>query len=245
MKKISTIILLLSIFSISLLSAITAVEIVNKMDELETYKTSISSGKIISTDRFGEKVSTFNAYSKGAYDSLIEFTSLAERGQKVLRTNNELFLYYPDANELIRLTGAALRQSLLGSDISYEDMTGEKDTLRDYEVTLKGTTIVNNRECYELHLTAKTRKVAYPKQTLFVDTETFVVQKGEYSTSSGRLLKEIDVLSTIKMGERTIPNETRIVDTLKRNSSTIMKIDSIEIDVPLDRNLFSIDSLTW
>ncbi len=244
MKKIS-IIVLLSIFSISLLSAITAVEIVNKMDELETYETSKSSGEIITTDRFGEKKSTFNAYSRGKYDSLIEFTSLAERGQKVLRTNNELFLYYPDANELIRLTGAALRQSLLGSDISYEDMTGEKDTLRDYEVTLLGTKTIDGRECYELSLVAKTRKVAYPKQTLFVDTETFVVQKGEYSTSSGRLLKEIDVISTMRVGERTIPKETKIVDTLKRNSSTIMKIDSIEIDIPLDRNLFSIDSLTW
>ncbi len=244
MKKIVSILLLCSL-SLSTVSAITAIEIVNKMDDLETYKTSSSRGKITSNDRFGEKTSTFKAYSKGAYDSLIEFTSLAERGQKVLRTEGELYLYYPDANELIRLTGAALRQSLLGSDISYEDMTGEKDTLKDYEVTLKGNTIVNNRACYILQLVAKTRKVAYPTQTLYVDKETFVVWKGEYSTASGRLLKEIEVLSTIKVDDRTIPNETKIIDTLKRNTSTIMKIDSIEIDIALDENLFSIDSLTW
>ncbi|NCB02208.1 MAG: outer membrane lipoprotein-sorting protein [Spirochaetia bacterium] len=196
-------------------------------------------------DRFGEKTSTFEAYSKGSYDSLIEFTSIMEKGQKVLRTEGELYLYYPDANELIRLTGAALRQSLLGSDISYEDMTGEKDTLRDYDVTLGGTKMINGKECYELHLVAKTRKVAYPKQLIYVDTETFVVMKGEYSTSSDRVLKEIEVLSTMKVGERTIPNETKIVDTLKRNTSTIMKINSIEIDIPLNDDLFSIDSLTW
>jgi len=239
------IILLLSIFSVSLLSAITAEEIVKRMDKQETYETSISRGQIISNDRFGEKKSTFIAYSQGAYKILIEFTSLAERGQKVLRTEGELYLFYPDANELIRLTGAALRQSLLGSDISYEDMTGEKDTLRDYEVSLQGNATINNRDCYVLQLVANTRKVAYPKQTLYVDKETFIVQKGEYSTTSGRMLKEIEVLSTMEVDERTIPKETKIVDTLKRNTSTIMKIDSIEINVELDEDLFSIDSLTW
>jgi outer membrane lipoprotein-sorting protein len=49
----------------------------------------------------------------------------------------------------------------------------------------------------------------------------------------------------MKVDERTIPKETKIVDTLKRNTSTIMKIDSIEINVELDEDLFSIDSLTW
>ncbi len=244
MKKI-VITLFLSMITISLLSAITPVEIVQKMDDLETFETSFSSGEIISQDRFGEKKSTFEAYTRGAYDSLIEFTSLSEKGQKVLRTNSELYLYYPDANELIRLTGAALRQSLLGSDISYEDMTGEKDTLRDYDVSLDGSKTISGRDCYVLHLVAKTRKVAYPKQTIYVDKENYVVMRGEYSTSSDRLLKEIDVLSTFKVQDRTLPQETRIVDTLKKNTSTIMKINSIEINVPLDENLFSIDSLTW
>ncbi|NCB02690.1 MAG: outer membrane lipoprotein-sorting protein, partial [Spirochaetia bacterium] len=91
MKKFIVMILILTL-SLSLLSAITATQIVEKMDELETYKTSFSSGVIISKDRFGEKTSTFNAYSKGAYDSLIEFTSIMEKGQKVLRTEGELYL---------------------------------------------------------------------------------------------------------------------------------------------------------
>ncbi len=231
--------------SVSLLSAMTADEIVKKIDSLETFETSYSEGKIITSDRFGEKTSTFKAYTMGAYDSLIEFTSLAEKGQKVLRTSGEIFLFYPDANELIRLQGAALRQSLLGSDISYEDMTGEKDTLRNYKATLEGSTTWNNRDCYLINLEATTRKVAYPKQTLYVDKETFIVHRGEYSTSSGRLLKEIEVLSTMEVDGRTIAKETKIVDTLKRDSSTLMIVSKLEINKDIDRSLFSLDNLTW
>ena len=227
------------------LFSMSAEQIVQKIDSLETFDTSYSEGTIITTDRYGQKTSTFKAYTRGAYDSLIEFTSVAERGQKILRTSGELFLFYPDANELIRLQGAALRQSLLGSDISYEDMTGEKDTLSDYDAALEGDGSFNGKDCYIISLTAKTRKVAYPRQTLYVDKETFVVLRGEYSTSSGRLLKEIEVISTMEVDGRTIASETQIVDTLKRDSSTRMIIDELNIDIDVDPSVFSLDNLTW
>lgn len=227
------------------LSAMSAEQIIEEMDRVETFRTSSSTGRIITNDRFGEKVSEFIAYSRGTEDSLIEFTSLAERGQKILRTQKNLYLFYPDANELIRLQGAALRQSLLGSDISYEDMTSEHSTLDDYNASLEGTETYEGREVYVVRLEGKTRKVAYPTQVLYIDTETFLVWKGEYSTASGRLLKEMTVLETMELEDRVIPSRSKIVDVMKSDSSTIMEIDSIETDVPLAGDFFSLDNLTW
>jgi phosphate acetyltransferase len=117
----------------SLLFALTADEIIGEMDRLSTFETTYLTGSIQTTDRFGTKTSRFNSWSQGKKDSLIEFTSAAERGQKILRTEGSLYLFYPDAEQLIRMQGAALRQSMLGSDISYEDMTEEKTTLDNYE----------------------------------------------------------------------------------------------------------------
>lgn len=231
--------------AIPTLGAITAEEVVRSVDDLETFDTSYSEGEIVTTDRFGVKTSTFKAWSRGAYDSLIEFTSVAERGQKVLRTSGELYLFYPDAQELIRLQGAALRQSMLGSDISYEDMTGEKDTLSDYTAKLMGTEQVGGRECHILELTAKTRTVAYPIQKLWVDTETYMIWKGEFSTKSGRLLKEMQVLETMEVDGRTLSKVTKIEDKMKRDSATEMRIDHLEIDVQLDPSIFSLQNLTW
>jgi outer membrane lipoprotein-sorting protein len=231
--------------AISTLGAITAEEVVRSVDDLETFDTSYSEGEIVTTDRFGVKTSTFKAWSRGAYDSLIEFTSVAERGQKVLRTSGELYLFYPDAQELIRLQGAALRQSMLGSDISYEDMTGEKDTLSDYTAKLLGTEQVKGRQCHILELTAKTRTVAYPIQKLWVDTETYMIWKGEFSTKSGRLLKEMQVLETMEVDGRTLSKVTKIEDKMKRDSATEMRIDHLEIDVQLDPSIFSLQNLTW
>lgn len=243
-RIITTTLLFLLIIPFNL-SAITAEEIINTMDGMQTFDTSYSTGSIKTTDRFGVKESTFKAWAQGSSDSLIEFTSVAERGQKILRTKGSLYLFYPDAEELIRLQGAALRQSLLGSDLSYEDMTEEKNTLDDYTVRLDGSQIVNGHDCHVLTLTAKTRQVAYPIQKIWVDKETYLVWKAAYSTAQGRLLKEMEVLDTIVVDGRTLPKQTKIEDKMKRDSSTIMALDTLEVNIPLDRKIFALENLTW
>ncbi|MDD3996465.1 MAG: outer membrane lipoprotein-sorting protein [Sphaerochaetaceae bacterium] len=244
-RIVSLIIACLFVFSFLPLSAITAEQIVRAMDDAETFETSYMAGSIETTDRFGTKTSMFSAWSKGDSDTLIEFTSLAERGQKILRTKGNLYLYYPDAQQLIRLQGAALRQSILGSDLSYEDMTGEKQTLDNYDAKLEGTESIGNRDCYVLTLTAKTRNVAYPLMKLWVDQDSFIVWQAAYYTSTERLLKEMNIIKTMDVDGRTVPVETIISDKLKKDSSSRMIIDTIEINKDLDPSLFSLDSLTW
>ena len=244
-KRIASISLLFLLMIPSFLFALSGEEIIRKMDAQATFETSYSTGTIRTTDRFGTKESTFKAWSRGATDSLIEFTSIAERGQKILRTRGSIYLFYPDAQELIRLQGAALRQSVLGSDLSYEDMTEEKNTLDNYRVVLNGSETVNGRDCHVLTLTAKSRQVAYPVQKIWVDKETYLVWKAEYSTAQGRLLKEMEVLDTITVAGRTLGRETRIEDKMKRDSATWMILDTLEVNIPLDRNLFSLENLTW
>ncbi len=245
-KRIIIVLLGLTILFLPVsLFAITAQEIVREMDAQATFETSYATGSIKTVDRFGTKESTFKAWSRGTTDSLIEFTSIAERGQKILRTKGSLYLFYPDAEELIRMQGAALRQSVLGSDLSYEDMTEEKTTLDDYDVTLDGSETVRGRDCHILILTAKTRQVAYPVQKIWVDKETFLTWKGEYATNHGRLLKKMEVLDTLVIDGRTLPKETRIEDAMKSNSATWMTLNTLEVNIPLESNLFTLENLTW
>jgi len=225
--------------------ALTAEEIIGKIDDIQTFSTSVSSGEISAKDRFGVKSSTFKAWTRGTSDSLIEFTSLAEKGQKVLRTKNELYLFYPDAQELIRLQGAALRQSMLGTDISYEDMTGEKDTLAQYTAVLAGQETLGTHTCHVVVLTAKTRSVAYPMQKLWIDTQSYVVWKSQYSTQSGRLLKELEVLETQEISGRLLSRKTKISDKTRKDTETTLTITSLEIDIALDPRIFSLENLTW
>jgi outer membrane lipoprotein-sorting protein len=224
---------------------LTAEEIVTRLEEHRTFSTSRSEMTMTIRDRFGERTSSMISYSRGADEALIEFTSAAERGQKVLRTADEIYLYYPDAAELVRLQGSALRESLLGSDVSYEDLTGGKTILDTYEVELAGREEVDGHDTYRLTLTARRRNVPYPRQTMWVDTELFVARRTELHALNGRLLKTIASTRIEEVAGHPIPMEMVISDALKRNSSTTVVIDEIEVGIPLDEETFSLEELSW
>jgi len=220
-----------------------AEEIINKMDELQTFDTMYAEGTLITVDRFGEKRSTYKSWSRGSEDFLIEFTNIEEKGQKVLRVDEELYLFYPDAEDIIPMHGAALKQSMFG-DISYEDITEGSNTLDKYDVEMMGSELVKGMDCWVIEMTATSRNVPYPKQVVKVGKDDYVLREAEYYARSGRLLKTVDVVeSRIFDDGRIMLTEMVMEDQLRRGSSTTMRIDALEIDPVLDDDLFSLRSL--
>ncbi|MFP4563946.1 MAG: outer membrane lipoprotein-sorting protein [Spirochaetia bacterium] len=219
--------------------------IIRRMQENEVHSASRSRGEMITHDRFGTKSTSFVSYSAGHNKSLIEFTGKQERGQKILRLEDEIYLFYPDAEELIRMQGSALKDSVMGSDVSYEDMTGGKSLLEDYSVTLEGTETIDRNECYVVEMTAKSRRVPYYRQRLWVDTELYIARQTYKYSRSGDLLKEITLEDYTRREEKIIPTRLTVEDSLKSDSRTEFIIHEIEIGLDLDPNLFSLEELTW
>ena len=224
-------------------SSPSAEDIVRKMDEMQTFQTMYAEGELITEDRFGEKRSSYKAWSRGSDDFLIEFTNVEERGQKILRVDDELYLFYPDAEDIIPMHGAALKQSMFG-DISYEDITEGSNTLDKYDVKMLGSEMVKGEDSWVIEMIATSKDVPYPKQIIKVGKSDTILKSAEYYARSGRLLKTVDVISvrTFENGKITI-TEMELKDQLRRNSSTRMLIDNVELNPSLDDDLFSLRSL--
>src|SRR5690625_5574229 len=108
-----------------------------------------------------------------------------------------MWLYSPSTDRTIMISGHMLRQSVMGSDLSYEDMMEDRKLTDIYSASLIGEETLEGRECYVLELTAKVEDVAYESQKLWVDAERFVPLKQELYAKSGQLLKRI-TLSDIR-----------------------------------------------
>jgi outer membrane lipoprotein-sorting protein len=225
--------------------ALSAVDIVRRMQSNQVYQTSRMQGRMTVSDRFGTKVTTFISWSRGAADSLIEFTSTEEKGQKILRTRDEIYLFYPGAEELIRLQGAAFRDAVLGSDMSYEDLTGGKNILDLYEVSLEGRETVDGADCWRIAMKAKGRNVAYPRQLVWVDPVLWSPRRMQQFSLSNRLLKESRLSDFKQVAGRMVPTRVVLEDKLKKGSSTEFLVQDIEIGIALDPALFSLEKLTW
>ena len=227
------------------LAALTGVEVIERMERNERVATLRSTGSLQISDRFGTRTKSFVSTAAGDDRALLEFTNPEEAGQKILRLDDEIYLYFPEAEEVIHLQGAALRENVLGSDFSYEDMTGAGSLLDDYEVLLEGREPVAGRDCYRLRLTARRRDVVYPQQVVWIDAEQFVTRRVEQFTRRGRPLKQLVISDYREVGGKLIPVRLEMSDLMKQDSRTLFLIDTVEVDGAIDESVFSLEELTF
>jgi outer membrane lipoprotein-sorting protein len=124
-------------------------------------------------------------------------------------------------------------------------MTGDKGLLEDYEVELLGSEEVEGRECYKVRMEAKSRRVPYPAQIVWVDEELFVFRKVHKFSLSGKLLKEMYAREYVEKRGKHIPVRMVMKDTMKRNSSTEFVIEELDLGADIPESMFSIEELTW
>jgi outer membrane lipoprotein-sorting protein len=246
--KYCRLILILALLAVpvSVFAQMKADEVIRLMEKNEVHSTAKSTGQLLITNRFGTKTKTFNVVSQGNDKMLLEFTNKEERGQKILRLTDEIYVYYPKSNGVVRLQGGALKESIFGSDLTYEDLTGEKGILDLYKVEFadEGPVTVDGTPCYHLKLTGIV-PVAYPFQELWVETTRFVTRKAIYFSLTNKPLKQMEVKATTQLKGKTFPTHFVMTDLLKKNSSTEFIIDNIQIDLPLDARQFTLERLKF
>ena len=243
MKNI--IFLLITFFlSINLWSQ-TGDEIIKKMEENQLHDSSIYDAVMEIHDRFGKRIKTLKIYTSGEDNVMLEFTNPEEEGQKILRLADEIYLYFPDAEEVIHLQGNALKDSVMGSDFSYEDMTDEGSVIDQYNIVNKGITDLDGHKVYKLELTATSKKAVYARQSIWVDTKLFVTRKGVFYSKSGKLLRELIVYEIKTISGKNVPTKIEMIDKMKKNSKTIFILSNLKINVPVDPDLFSLEELSW
>lgn len=220
---------------------LTAEEILAKIDQNMVFKTAYSEIDMIIT--IGKRVieKKLISYSEGIEKSFIEFLSPArDRGTKMLKIGKVLKIYFPSAERIMRLSGHMLRQSMMGSDFSYEDLTESAEELREeYEVKLQGEENFKGVQCYVLELKSKVENKTYFFRKTWVDKEKFIGLKVELYAKSGKLLKVMQALDIQSFKKRYYPTKIVMEDKLRENSKTEMILRKIDFDIPIPPNIFS------
>ncbi len=166
-----------------------------------------------------------------------------ERGIKMLKIGDQLWTYYPSTDRTILISGHMLRQSVMGSDLSYEDAMEDPRLANIYGAVSAGEDTVLGRPCWRLELTARVPGTAYHSRRVWVDRERFVILKEERYARAGRLLKTAEVLSVLQVQGRWIPDRAVFRDVLKDGKGTEFILRSIEFDAEIPDHVFSKASL--
>ena len=238
-KKIVLVTMMLTVAVMAFSQTPTAAELLRRIDENEIFTSIQYEGEMLIEHAGRRFVKTMTASARGNNFSFIEFTNTEDRGTKYLMENGRLWVITPDIERARRISGHMLRDSMMGSDMSYED-TINNDTLASrYDAVLSGSDVLNGREVWVLDLTAKRRDESYPRRRLLIDKETGDLLRTELFALSGAKLKEQSVLRIEVTGGRRFPVEVEVRDLVRGNSRTVFTMRNAVLDQPIADSVFS------
>ncbi|MDA3792240.1 MAG: outer membrane lipoprotein-sorting protein [Elusimicrobia bacterium] len=215
-------------------------EILNRIDENRTAENHISVSLMEVHGRRITRTMKAKTWTKGTDKSFTEYLEPPrEAGTKMLKDSDNLWIYAPSADRIIKIAGHMLRQSMMGSDISYEDFMEEPVLSNIYSVKNTGDALFNERKCYLLELTALKEDISYHSRKVWVDKEIFLPLKEERYAKSGVLLKRFTIEESFKIENRWYPKKMIFKDMLSSGRGTTMTIESIEFNAEIPDYIFS------
>ena len=229
----------LSIIAFPIFSQPTAAALLAHVDNNEIYSTIEYEGDIIIEYGGRRYVKTLKAWGRGNTHSFIEFTNPEDRGTRYLRRDGRLFVYSPDTEEVMLISGHMLKESMMGSDMSYEDTLSNETLGSRYDSVITGSELINGRDTWVLELTARKRTESYPKRKLWIDKENNDLLRYELFALSGVKLKEYSLKRVDVIGGKRFPVEGEMRDLMRRDSKTTFIMRNVVLDRPIADSVFS------
>ena len=214
--------------------------ILEKIDENIGADNKVSTSKMIIQGRRGTRTIESKSWIQGRSKSFTEYLSPPrERGTKMLKIEDQLWTYSPSTDRTIMIAGHMLRQSVMGSDLSYEDLMEDPKLQNLYDATVVEEVTYQERLCWVLELTAKDADIAYHSRKIWVDQERFISLKEERFAKSGKKLKTTKVMRVEMMDGRWVPVEIEFKDVLKRGKGTEFILNTMEFNADIPGHIFS------
>jgi len=235
--------ILLSSLIITTAAEMTAEEIINKRDDNEYFDTAQMEAEMIIVSGSRKIIKNMDALTDKK-NSLVEFTNSQDRGTKFLKREDDLWMFFPDAEEIIKISGHMLNQGMMGSDFSYQDVM-EADKLTDlYDFEIIGEEEFDGRPCYVLEGIAREGvKVSYYRRVSWIDKERFIGLKEELYAESGRILKETKVKVIEEIEGRWVPTNSVMENKLRKDTYTEFTITQIKFNLEIPEETFSLQNL--
>jgi len=216
-------------------------ELLQKVDENLTSENRIMTSRMIVQTRRTQREIVAKSWIHGMDQAFTEYLAPArEQGTKMLKEKDRMWIYSPSNDRIIQIAGHMLRQSVMGSDLSYEDMMEDPVLSNLYSAVTVGEETLRERPCWIIELTATASDIAYHSRKLWIDKERLVALREERFARGGTLLKETDVLDVFKVHNRWYPKDVLYKDVLNKNSKgTRFIVDEIIFDADIPEYIFT------
>lgn len=156
---------------------------------------------------------------------------------KHIDRDDDRWLYLPGLDLVKRISAGDKRTSFVGAHYFYEDVSGRRPT--DDTHVLTDTT----DQYYVLtHVPIDSSTAEFSEYVTWIDRQTYLPMKIEYTNSAGKLYRRVEVLQVEEIDGYPTVTESRVSDLLS-GGKTDMQFRYIKYDVGLPESVFTERSL--
>lgn len=227
-------------------SAQTAREIIEKADEKTRGKKSAITEMTITIVRpkWSRKMQ-LKTWSKGEKLSLTLLKAPAkDKGTTFLKRHKEIWNWIPSIERSIKLPPSMMMQSWMGTDLTNDDLVRESSVLNDYEQTIIGDSVLQNRSCYKIELIPKPEApVVWGKVILFIDKTDFIQLRSEMYDEDGYLVNVMNSSGIKEIHGVKLASIIEVIPMEDPGNKTIMEINNIEFDKAIPDKFFTTQNM--
>ena len=216
-------------------------EVLERLDRNMYFDQAQIESDMIVHGRAGSRTIESVAYKKGMDRALIEYLAPPrEKGKKMLKLSDKIWNYIPEPTDrVIAISGHLLRQSVMGSDLSYEDITENHKLSEKYDAEVVDSEEFDGRDCWVVELNSTSKDVAYYSRKVWVDKERWLPLREERYARSGKLLKTTTITEVFRLGDRWYPRHMVFKDELAAGKGTEYVVKSIDPDVEIPDHMLT------
>ena len=184
---------------------------------------------------------TMKAWSKGNDFAMVLITAPPkEKGQVFLKRRNEMWNWVPSIDKMVKIPPSMMLQSWMGSDFTNDDLVQQSSIVKDYTHKLLGKEIIRGLECYKIELIPlPDATVVWGKIISWITMDGLDLWKSEYYDEDMELVNIENASDIKKMGDRSIPVRMEIVPVTKKGQKTILEINTMLFNIPIEESFFS------
>ena len=191
-----------------------------------------------------ERKMTMKGWTKGLDKSLIIITAPPkDEGNGTLKKGQEMWIYNPKVNRVIKIPPSMMAQSWMGSDFSNNDLAKSDTLIHDYNHSLTGTTTDGGKKVYLIESKPKPQApVVWGMQRLKIREDYIFLEQVFYD----EYLKPVKILSShdIQMlGGKLFPKIMRMQKADEKEEYTMLEYQELTFDVDIEDSLFTLSSL--
>lgn len=189
---------------------------------------------------------SIESWSKGKDYSLVRILEpKKDRGTATLKNQHDLFAYLNNTGRTVKISGAMMGGSWMGSHFTNDDLVRESRYSDDYDVKQLANDAHDGVPVYRFELTPRPGKpIVWGKVQVLVRVSDELPVETTFFDEDGKAVRVLDQGEYKTLGGRTMPTVMTMRPLDKPGEYTRVTWKELRFDVPLGDDFFSLRNLT-